>query len=108
LFKDKFDEYVFVDSVRGSEYPAIVEFAPFQKLPKSRARKKDKNAGTIENEQHYLNFLEYLKKSEEEAVKTESKLEYSFQIKDDKKITSTPLLEFIASAKEEKREAKVS
>jgi hypothetical protein len=33
---------------------------------------------------------------------------YSYQIKDDKKITSTPLLEIIAAAKEEKREAKVS
>lgn len=33
-------------------------------------------------------------------------MEFSFQLKDDKKITSTPLLEFLAAAKEEKREAK--
>lgn len=49
-----------------------------------------------------------MKKAEEsETQKAEPKLEYSFQIKDDKKITSTPLLEFIAASKEEKREAKV-
>ncbi|KAG5679507.1 hypothetical protein PVAND_009070 [Polypedilum vanderplanki] len=106
IFKDKFDEYVFVDNVRGTEYPAIVEFAPFQNLPKSRAR-KDKHVNSIENEQHFLNFLEMLKKSEDaENQKVEPKLEYSYQIKDDKKITSTPLLEFIAASKEEKREAK--
>ena len=99
---------MFIDNVRGTDYPAIVEYAPFQGLPKSRARKKDKHAGTIETEQHFLNFLDMLKSEETETQKTEPKLEYSYQIKDDKKITSTPLLEFLAAAKEEKREAKVS
>lgn len=99
---------MFIDNVRGTEYPAIVEYAPFQGLPKSRARKKDKHVGTIETEQHFLNFLDMLKSEETETQKTEPKLEYSYQIKDDKKITSTPLLEFIAAAKEEKREAKVN
>ena len=109
MLKEKFDQYVFLDQVRGTEYPAIVEYAPFQGLPKSRARKKDKHAGTIETEQHFLNFLEMLKKEDDaENQKNEPKLEYSFQLKDDKKITSTPLLEFIAAVKEEKREAKVS
>jgi regulator of nonsense transcripts 3 len=108
IFKDKFDGYVFVDSVRGSEYQAIVEYAPFQGLPKSRARKKDKNVGTIENEQHFLNFLDQLKKDEEaENQKPESKIEYSYQIKDDKKVTSTPLIEFLSAKKGEKRDAKV-
>jgi regulator of nonsense transcripts 3 len=108
IFKDKFDGYVFLDNVKGTEYSAIVEYAPFQGLTKARARKKDKNSGTIESEQHFLNFLEMLKKAEEsENQKTDLKVEYSYQIKDDKKITSTPLLEFIAASKEEKREAKV-
>lgn len=98
---------MFIDNVRGTEYPAIVEYAPFQGLPKSRARKKDKHAGTIETEQHFLNFLDMLKTEESDMLKTEPKLEYSYQIKDDKKITTTPLLEFLAAAKEEKREAKV-
>lgn len=82
----------------------MVEYAPFQGLIKSRAR-KDKHVGTIENEQHFQNFLESLKAEESENQKSEGKL-FSFQLKDDKKITSTPLLEFLAAAKEEKREAK--
>lgn len=83
-----------------------MEYAPFQGLPKSRARKKDKSVGTIESEQHFINFLESLKTEELENQKTEPKLEYSYQIKDDKKITSTPLLEFIANKIQEKRDVK--
>lgn len=32
----------------GQEYPAIVEFAPFQKIAKRRSKKKDAKIGTIE------------------------------------------------------------
>lgn len=80
IFRDKFDGYVFVDK-RGSEYPAIVEFAPFQGLPKSKSRKKDHKANTIESEPHFLAFEESLKDEETEG-KSELKMEYSFQLKD--------------------------
>lgn len=99
---------MFVDSVRGSEYPAIVEYAAFQGLPKSRARKKhDKNVGSIESEQHFLNFLDLLKTEEADSQKNEPKLEYSYQIKDDKKQTSTPLIEFLAAKNQSRRDARV-
>ncbi|XP_055700869.1 regulator of nonsense transcripts 3B-like [Phlebotomus papatasi] len=103
IFKDKFDGYVFVDT-RGAEYPAVVEFAPFQGLPKNRARKRDNKCNTIETESHYLAFLETLKGDTGEAK--ESKLEFTYQFKDDKKIKSTPLLEYIANKRQEKREEK--
>lgn len=80
IFRDKFDGYVFVDS-KGSEYAAIVEFAPFQGLPKVKSRKKDLKANTITTEAHYLTFLESLK-DEETDGKAELKMEYSFKIKD--------------------------
>uniref|UniRef100_A0A672KLZ9 UPF3 domain-containing protein n=1 Tax=Sinocyclocheilus grahami TaxID=75366 RepID=A0A672KLZ9_SINGR len=48
LFSDRFDGYVFIDN-RGQEYPAIVEFAPFQKTAKKRSKKKDAKSGTIED-----------------------------------------------------------
>ncbi|XP_031626703.1 regulator of nonsense transcripts 3B-like [Contarinia nasturtii] len=102
IFRDKFDGYVFVDN-KGTEYPAVVEFAPFQGLPKGKSRKKDHKASTIENEQHYLTFLESLKEDETEG-KSELKMEYSFQIKDDQKITSTPLLEYLANVRQERRD----
>lgn len=83
LFKDRFDGYVFVDT-KGAEYPAVVEFAPFQGLPKTKSRKKDHKANTTENDPHYIRFLESLKKEEEADGKGEMKMEYSFKIKDGK------------------------
>ncbi|RWS11331.1 Regulator of nonsense transcripts 3A-like protein [Dinothrombium tinctorium] len=75
IFKDKFDGYVFVDN-KGNEYPAIVEFAPFQKLPRRRvgingmpvsAEKRDSKSGTIEQDSDYIKFLECLQQSKSEA-----------------------------------------
>lgn len=84
LFKDRFDGYVFVDN-KGAEYPAIVEFAPFQGLPRNKSRKKDPKVNSIETDPHYLSFLETLNKEESEGSKAEFKLEYSFQLKDGKR-----------------------
>lgn len=33
---------------KGQEYPAVVEFAPFQKVAKKRSKKRDSKSGTIE------------------------------------------------------------
>lgn len=110
---------------KGSvEYPAVVEFAPFQGLPKSKSRKKDNKCNTIETDPDFMKFLTLLNGDGVGDVKPEMKMEYSYQIKDgklfgatrrlvnkkndfffvEKKITSTPLLEFIANKKVERRE----
>lgn len=34
---------------QGLEYPAVVEFAPFQKISKKKLKKKDAKAGSIED-----------------------------------------------------------
>ncbi|XP_074048236.1 regulator of nonsense transcripts 3A isoform X4 [Macrotis lagotis] len=57
LFRDRFDGYVFIDS-KGLEYPAVVEFAPFQKISKKKLKKKDAKAGSIEEDPEYRKFLE--------------------------------------------------
>lgn len=64
IFKDKFDGYVFLDN-KGNEYPAIVEYAPFQKIPKKRNKKRDAKCGTITNDPDYLKFLESLANPDE-------------------------------------------
>uniref|UniRef100_A0A3P9K3A1 UPF3B regulator of nonsense mediated mRNA decay n=1 Tax=Oryzias latipes TaxID=8090 RepID=A0A3P9K3A1_ORYLA len=58
LFRDRFDGYVFVDG-KGQEFPAVVEFAPFQKTAKKRIKKKDSKCGTIAEDPDYKRFLEY-------------------------------------------------
>ncbi|KAI8438629.1 hypothetical protein MSG28_011061 [Choristoneura fumiferana] len=79
LFRDKFDDYVFVDD-KGVEYVSIVEYAPFQRIPKKK-KKKDPKCGTIESDPVYQEFLENLTKEPE--VESQPKLEYSYPISDD-------------------------
>ncbi|XP_051467392.1 regulator of nonsense transcripts 3A isoform X6 [Apus apus] len=57
LFRDRFDGYVFIDN-KGLEYPAVVEFAPFQKISKKKLKKKDAKAGSIDDDPEYRKFLE--------------------------------------------------
>ena len=81
-FRDKFDGYVFIDqkgnkwSIKfghisiigeifaGNEFPAQVEYAPFQKIPKLNPTKKDARSGTIDEDQDYLQFLKNLENPE--------------------------------------------
>ncbi|XP_063992966.1 regulator of nonsense transcripts 3A isoform X2 [Diachasmimorpha longicaudata] len=105
MFREKFDNYVFVDS-KGTEYPAVVEFAPFQRLPKKRVvRKKDIKCGTIETDPYYVTFLESLKNLEADAAGAQPKTEFSFQPFDNsqKRVTTTPLLEYLKQRKMEKQ-----
>lgn len=81
IFKDRFDGYVFVETKGSVEYPAIVEFAPFQGLPKSKSRKKDNKCNTIETDPDFMKFMTFLN-GEVGDVKPEMKMEYSYQIKD--------------------------
>ena len=72
MFRDKFDGYVFVDS-RGNEYPAVVEFAPFQKIPQmywnpNMKDKRDKKCGTIEEDADYISFLQSLEEVKNETL----------------------------------------
>ena len=42
-------DFIFnVSLFTGNEYPAIVEFSPFQKVPKRKSKKPDSKKGTIE------------------------------------------------------------
>lgn len=92
MFNEKFDNYVFVDS-KGHEYPAVVEFAAFQKVPRKRGKHRaDPKCGTIESDPVYLEFLESLKN----MPTTEEKPEYCYQPPTEEKIdVSTPLLDYV-------------
>lgn len=101
LFKDKFDGYVFLDD-KGVEYVGLVEYAPFQRIPKKK-KKKDPKCGTIESDPIYQEFIENLNKEPE--TENQPKLEYAYPVNDgnDKKVQSTPLLEYLAARKQDKR-----
>ncbi|KAG8505446.1 Regulator of nonsense transcripts 3A, partial [Galemys pyrenaicus] len=66
LFRDRFDGYIFIDS-KGLEYPAVVEFAPFQKIARKKLKKKDAKTGSIEDDPEYKKFLETYRVEEEKT-----------------------------------------
>lgn len=98
-FRDQFDGYCFVDS-RGVEYPAVVEYAPYQGVPKKKA-KKDPKVGTILEDPDYLAFIESLKEASEPPPSIESHLEEIEAKKSSSSTTkiSTPLLEYMKMKK---------
>jgi len=58
-FSREYDGHLFRDKA-GNESIAVVEFAPFQKIP-SEKKKVDSRLGTIEKDEDFLSFLESLK-----------------------------------------------
>lgn len=40
--------------VKGLEYPAVVEFAPFQKIARKKLKKKDAKTGSIEDGESFF------------------------------------------------------
>ncbi|XP_028570931.2 regulator of nonsense transcripts 3B isoform X1 [Podarcis muralis] len=108
LFRDRFDGYVFVDH-KGLEYPAVVEFAPFQKAAKKKSKKKDAKAGTIEDDPEYKKFLENYSADDEKLTSTPETLLEEIEARNKELIAkkTTPLLNFLKNKqrlREEKRE----
>ncbi|KAM9414166.1 regulator of nonsense transcripts 3B-like [Salvelinus alpinus] len=108
LFRDRFDGYVFVDN-GGQEYPAIVEFAPFQKIAKRRSKKKDAKSGTIDEDADYKKFLEIYNGDDEKFTSTPETLLEEIEAKTKELVAKkmTPLLDFLKNKqriREEKKE----
>ncbi|XP_063793403.1 regulator of nonsense transcripts 3B [Pseudophryne corroboree] len=108
LFRDRFDGYVFIDH-KGQEYPAIVEFAPFQKVAKKKSKKKDSKTGTIDDDPEYRKFLDAYSVDEEKLTSTPETLLEEIEAKNKEMIAkkTTPLLSFLKNRqriRDEKRE----
>lgn len=56
-FRDKYDG-LYLESESGLKYRAVVEFAPYQGIPKRQKRKPDARIATIEQDSDYQSFLE--------------------------------------------------
>ncbi|XP_067935733.1 regulator of nonsense transcripts 3A-like [Watersipora subatra] len=105
IFREKFDGYVFVDS-RGTEYPAVVEYAPYQKIPLNH--RKDHRENTLDDDQEYKKFLENHEKQEtDEPVMTLKEVLEQLDAKQRERLAAqnseTPLLAFINKFKIEKK-----
>ncbi|KAF8792261.1 regulator of nonsense transcripts 3A-like [Argiope bruennichi] len=67
LFLKQYDGHIFQYG-KGAKCKAIVEFAPFAKIPKGPSS-KDRICGSIDDDPDYLEFLESLKRKNAEASK---------------------------------------
>lgn len=104
-FTRTFDNYVFIDA-KGQEYPAVVEFSPFQRVPKQRSKKKDTLTGTIESDPLYISFKENLLaealENSKPGAKTMKQHYFETEISTAEEINTTPLLEFLKQRRAEK------
>lgn len=115
VFKDKFDDYVFMD-LKGNEFPAIVEYAPLQEMPRrsgdQKQTKQDLKINTIENDPDFIQFMEDLKQSNSNPspppYSADALLEEIDNRNQDKanEAKMTPLLEFVCKRYEEKSKIK--
>ncbi len=119
-FKERFDNYVFLDS-KSNEYPAVVEFAQYQRRYKNNSdnfQKKDSKCNTIEQDSDYIKFLENFDKPSGDTLPScEANLEELEQKERDKLANGltgsdatfaapkviTPLLEYMRKKREEKK-----
>lgn len=83
----------------GNEYPAVVEYAIYQKIPQDKP-KQDSLCSTIKNDEYYLRFLENLK-TEHNQLPKGSVFDFNFKTEENKKVL-TPLLKYISEKKREK------
>lgn len=104
LFRDRFDGYVFMGS-KGVEYPAVVEFAPFQKVVKKKLKKRDAKIGSIEDDPEYKQFLETYSMEEERTSANPELLLEEIEAKTRELVArrTTPLLDYIKNRKLEKQ-----
>lgn len=114
-FKSKFDGFVFVGA-RGAQYKCSVEYAPYQRIPKT-STKKDPREGTIHKDPDFKAFLEDLEKGPVMLPSAQKQFEEELSQKiangeDGDGIITTPLMEFIVNkhlvkaANAKQREAK--
>lgn len=120
-FKEKFDNYVFIGSrgtgrtvfnnriaihvfLLGTEYPAVVEYAQYQKVPKNLIRYKRESDyyGTIFQDRYYHKFLTSL---ENDCSNHMRRTEFNMKFKNEtnKESTTTPLLRYISERKRNKK-----
>lgn len=105
-FRDQFDGSVF-ETEKGQKYRAIVEFAPYQNIPKKSKRKPDTRCGTIEQDADYQAFLQ-LYETKPEPRPSIDLLTYSEDAEANKipDVQVTPLIEYLKEKRRGSRGSK--
>ncbi len=106
-FHKQYNGHQFISS-EGKESRALVEFAPYQKIPKQSKGKPDTRKGTLEQDPDFQSFVESLKASVQAPIASEQIKGYYFPISNEsankpQEASSqnkvTPLIEYLRSQK---------
>ncbi|KAI0753310.1 Smg-4/UPF3 family-domain-containing protein, partial [Daedaleopsis nitida] len=96
-FSKEYDGHLFRDKA-GNESIAVVEFAPFQKVPNEK-KKADSRAGTIEKDEDFISFLESLKEVSSKPFDADTLETLIASTQPAPLPTTTPLLEALKAEK---------
>lgn len=94
-FRDQYDGMM-LESEKGGKYRAIVEFAPYQGVPKKAKRKPDARCGTIDKDPDFQAFMQSLESQPESrpAITLESYME-ELEANKVQDVQVTPLIEYL-------------
>nr|XP_009859726.1 regulator of nonsense transcripts 3B-like [Ciona intestinalis] len=106
-FRDRFDGHEF-EFKNGTKHPCVVEFAPFQKIPRKNRKKEDLKVDTIEQDPDYQKFLETLDEEEEKEILDVEKYLDELELREKKnhKMVETPLTAFIKQKRDERKKVR--
>ncbi|OCH88706.1 hypothetical protein OBBRIDRAFT_757664, partial [Obba rivulosa] len=96
-FSREYDGHLFRDKA-GNESIAVVEFAPFQKIP-SEKKKVDSRMGTIEKDEDYISFLDSLNNASSKPPDADTLETLIAATAPPPPPTTTPLLEALKAEK---------
>ena len=105
-FKERWDGYLFEDDA-GSKTHAVVEFAPFQRIPRKNKRKPDSKCGTIETDPEFLAFSEAYEK-DVEPLPSIDKTTYMLEEPKAASKETTALIEYLKDRKEQRARARAA
>ena len=94
-FRDEYDGLLF-ESVKGHKYHAVIEFSPYQGIPKRSKKKADSRLATIEQDADYQMFLETLDVKKDPPTMAElSAYVDSLSASKAPEVQKTPLIEYL-------------
>ncbi|XP_076822649.1 uncharacterized protein LOC143469016 isoform X1 [Clavelina lepadiformis] len=103
-FRDFYDGREF-EIDKGQKSSCVIEYAPFQKIPKRNRKKEDPKCGTVEKDPDYSSFLENLEiEDEKQSIDIEKFLEeLDLKDKSGQQPVETPLTSFIKQRREDRK-----
>ena len=105
-FRDQFDGMV-LESQKGHSYRALIEYAPFQNVPKKPRKKLDSRCGTIDQDSDYQSFLQ----GREERAPTMPAVDFETYMEELKanqveEVQVTPLIAYLRTKKTASKSSK--